>query len=671
MLFQVFAFNLIVLLAFVFLGFYPCRLLERKTQTVGILTKAFLSLFLGYILFETGLAIIETKSHTVQWLNIIPIGFLYFLPDKISLKTRDNQKPIHFFIPISVLVFACWYFTKSYAFDLQTIDKYPFIDIVSYAATSFGLDRSGTEVSFADAAIYNPQPSQINLYHFTELWASAGFCKIFGVTSLWSMCFIVPVFLFSIIGFGLGSIATERKEPAIFSILLIVVFCFSNHKLLFFDDVFLLNVLDLHGLKLSLIIPCFLFLYHLRNHRQVLLLFLLWMPQINILLSVLLGLVIGVYFFTTFFTKEERISAQVWFAYILFSLVFLGLVWSGKGQSGGPAFREFSIQLALHTSFNYTREAFFNLGFNYWAVFIVVAAAVSNWKYVLLLPPFLFSKGVFKGLGMVLPVFQGFASEIEVVLLFLFLVLLNRKFKIFHARFYLGFAIIVILCLVAGIGYALTGFMDFEQIFTLVAASSIFIVCFFLFESVEGQTGFLFLIKTSWVKWGLASCVLVFVLWKTIRFQRALPFDQKFYNEITMELESEKGDLFSAYISNRRYSPFPLHIKAGFPLLFTFPTAFSTPVTMFEDSSWRGKDIAWHVEQFPFYSFYKAKKQDFPDGDLPNLKGQFLKEKKIRFLWIDEGYDPNKLSFLDKSVKKKFVTAADHLEFWIIDPEKL
>jgi hypothetical protein len=161
------------------------------------------------------------------------------------------------------------------------------------------------------------------------------------------------------------------------------------------------------------------------------------------------------------------------------------------------------------------------------------------------------------------------------------------------------------------------------------------------------------------------------VTWKTFRFQRVLPFDTQFYKQIEVTIFNETGDFRSAYFSSRRYSPFPLHIKAGFPLLFNWSSAVSTPVTMFEDSSWRGKNIEWHVRAFPFYSFCKSKPEFNEKRDVPSMQAAFLKKYAIRYLWMDGDYDQKKMNFLEKAVQKKVKSEKDKMEFWIIDPTLL
>jgi hypothetical protein len=670
MIFQVVLFNILTLTIIGIIGYFPARHLAAKTNNTGKITILFFSFVLGYFIFESVVGIWFTKGYTMQVLNFLPFLLLFFLPGKSEMGGDKEEKAVYLLIPFAIIFFSSWYFLRSYSINLQTIDYYPFIDLVSYAGTAFGMQWSGAEVTFADAAVYYPEAGKVNLYHFTELWAAVGLSKLFSVTELWAMCFLIPVFLLVLVSTGLTSIASRWKLHIIFSLFLIGALIYSNSKLLIFKDIFFYNLLDLCGLKISLIIPVFLFLFKIRKNQPILLVFLLWLPQVNILLGVLLACIFGLYFLVNIRNLRSMIPLHVWIGYLFYGLCFIFLAMKGKGSQSGPAFLEFSGSTAIGTFFSYMREAIFNLGFNYWMAFLVLSTLLVNRKYGLLILPFIFSKGIAKGITYLIPSSLPLIAGVEIVLFFTILLGLNQRLKIFPAKLYWGFVVLTILCLAGGIGYSLTGFMDFEQIYTLFACSSFFILVFFLFEKVEGESGFLSLDAFEPYKWFLGSLILVLITWQTFRFQRVIPFDKEFYESIGLQLKKESGNQFSAYFSSRKYLPFPLHIKAGFPLLFNNSTAISTPVTMFEDSSWIGKDIEWHVKVFPFYAFCFSKPGFNPKNDLQTMKERFIKEKRIRYIWIDEGYPKEKLNFLNGQVKKKFVSKTDRLEFWILNEEK-
>lgn len=672
MLIQIVIYNLLSVLGIGMAGYFPALLLERKTTFQGIVTRLFFSLILGFFIFESLVAIWVAKGLTMQILNLIPFAIIYLLPDNKIIKQPSEEKPLMLLLPMAMLLFSSWYFLRSYSKDLQNIDFYPFIDIVNYASSSFGMFHSGSEVSFADAAVFFPEKGRINLYHFTDLWAATGLSRIFSVTELWTFCFLLPVFLFVLISFGLASNSTKNQRPIYFTLALLIALCFSNSKLLFFSDYFFYNVLDLCGIKISLIIPFFLFLYRLKGHPQAILAFLLMLPQVNILLAVVLAIGVGIYFMIHIKNFRLAFSLPVMLGYFVFGAGFLFLMFIGKGSdAGGPVLLPFSISIATLTFFNYLREAFFNLGFLYWVAFLQLAALLVNRQYIVLVMPFIIAKAVSKLVLHFLPEMSEWSAVPEVLIFFIILYRIDRRFRIIPMALYQGFLLAIGLCFVGAVGYSVTGFMDFEQIYTLFTCSCFFIIAFLIFNHDPDDQGLLSLIKLDRYKWIIGTVILLFITFQTFRFQRVLYFDKSFYSQIKAQIKPISGDKYSAYFSSRRYSPFPLHIKTGFPLMFTWSSAISTPVTMFEDESWLGKNIQWHVEQYPFHKYCLSKTGFDPAKNLEDCKKSFLKEKGIRYLWIDADYDKSRLAFLETAVQKRFSSASDKLEFWLIDPAKL
>jgi hypothetical protein len=160
-------------------------------------------------------------------------------------------------------------------------------------------------------------------------------------------------------------------------------------------------------------------------------------------------------------------------------------------------------------------------------------------------------------------------------------------------------------------------------------------------------------------------CVFLLLLtFRTFRLQKALPFDEAFYNSIQKD---EKEITRSIYLSEKRFMPFPLHVKAGFPLLFSNRDAHSTPVCMDEDTSWRGQDEAWHVEQFPFSVFSRQKEQSGLSGEQKKLS--FIRKFGIRYVWIDTDYPNEKSSFLLPYRQKRWRSDRDRKELWKLRPD--
>jgi hypothetical protein len=673
MLFQIILINVIIVIATGLSGYLPALLIERKSGSHGWVSRIFLALISGYFLLMSCYAIWVTSGFTMQWLNFLPFLICWFLPDVDSDPTLESTgKTGLYLIPVSTLLFSCWYFTRSYSSDLNVLDQYPFIDIVSYASSAFGMKFSGTEVSFADAALYNPGQARLNLYHFTDLWAAGGISAFFKLTELKSFCFFLPVYLLTLLASGLITLPGSQKIPSVYLGILILALCFANGKLLFSQDHFLFNVLDLTGIKISLIIPVFLFLFRLRQYPQMLLAFLLWLPQVNILLAATMGFGLGVYTLRSMRMFRSLFTVPVLIGYVVFAISFLFLFKTGSSSATiGPEKIPFSITVAFRTTFLYMRESLFNLWFNYWAIFVVMAALVSNRNAIVLLLPFIAAKVMSKIAVFMLPVTTEWMAVPEVLVGFAGIYLLDKRFPILPSFFGFGSSILALLCLTGAVGYSLTNFMDFEQIYTLVSGACFLIAAFALFIPQEGRSGFLDSVGLSKFKWIAGCLVLGLVTWKTFRFQRVLPFDTQFYKGLEIMLFNETGDFRSAYFSSRRYSPFPLHIKAGFPLLFNWSSAVSTPVTMFEDSSWRGKNIEWHVRAYPFHSFCLSNPEFDEKRDVASMQAAFLKKYAIRYLWVDADYDQRKMTFLEKAVQKKVKSDKDKLEFWIIDPTLL
>ncbi len=653
--------NLAVLLPTGLAGWLPTRFLESRTGGFSPAFRLFSALFLGFILIQTVFALWVTRGLTMQLLNLIPFGLLAFLPRQPSLAQPARPLP-EVWMPAGVLLISVLYFVRSYAGNWLETDHYAFIDLVSYAASAYGMGQAGAEVSFSDTALYFPGLSRLNLYHFTELWFTRLIALASGETELWVVCFVLPVFLLVLLATGVQAAAPELPRP--FLLVLTIAIIFSFGKLAFAHDIFFYHVLDLCGIKISLIIPAFLFLLGLRGEKNIWPAFALILLQINILLGVLVALLAIPAFLTLLRQPRKADLLRMGSVFALTGIAFLLLLRAGGQSTGGPDPLPFSGSAVVHTFFLYSREAFFNLGFNYWLPFLALAALFRSRLFALLPLPYAIAKVAGKGLVFLLPGFATWQAGAEVVFCLTGLWLLNRRLLHFSSLTEWGAAAILLLCAVGSVGYALTGFMDFEQIYTLTACSFFFILCLhlFLLPLNPAYPPILNLPRQNlWLAAGLLALVA-----GTFRLQRVLPFDTAFRNQIREEAGTVTR---SAYFSTKKYSPFPLHVKAGFPLLYDFPDAHSTPVTQFEDSSWQGKDIAWHVRLYPFYRFCGLSGNRILTPQQQKIR--FLQQFNIRFVWVDSGYPGEKLAFLEPSVLKKWKSEKDQKELWKIDPARL
>ena len=436
MLISVICYNLLTIFILALIGFIPAKLLQKKTQQTGLIFFAFSCLIFGYFLFESFLAIWFTRGVTVQWLNLIPFVLLLFFPDHTREKVGTRSELTLLILPIGLFSFSIWYFIKSYSYDFQNFNNYPFIDIISYASTSLALGISGAETSIAAGSIYYPDHFRFGLYHFTELWADVGFSKILSVTETYAICFVLPVFFLTVIGFGIAALGKELKIPTYALTAVGLAICFANGKLLLFDDVFLYNFLDLGGLKISLLFPVLVFLWLLRANQAMVFAFALLLPQINPLYFLLLGTVVGLYVLLNIRILKAKIPFILFVGYAIYAISFLFiLILNNEGSEIFPE-NNFSVYQTVLQTFSYFREAVFNLGINYWGVFIVLSAMVISWNHILLILPFFIAKGSSKAIGILFPIENPLISVFEVLIFFLVLFLIDRKFKILNQNFY-------------------------------------------------------------------------------------------------------------------------------------------------------------------------------------------------------------------------------------------
>lgn len=659
--------NLVFILVAGFSGWFPARLLVDRIGGANASFRYFASLLLGFLMLQSCWAIWYTRGLTMQWLNFLPVLFLFILSRNVKNRPSESfqfslREPL---ILLGMVLVCSVYFVRSYSHDFQSIDRYPFVDLVTYAASAYGMGQAGSEVYFSDMALYYPSVSKLDLYHFTELWFVRMASDLSGHPDLWIVCFILPVFSLALLIVGLLAIPATRKMPGWLLFLLIFSFCFTFGKLLFFQDPFLYHVLDLFGQKISLIIPALIFLYLLRNHRELFAVFLLILPQINVLLVFPVTL-LAIYWF--FFRPDENSrfpAARCWLFYAFYGTIFLTIWLSGRSDSpAGPEMLPFSIEKAFITFFQYGREAIFNLGFLYWSPFLYLAAIFRSRVYTLLLIPFFLAKAIGKLIPEISPVLSTFVPAAEFLLCLPGLWWVNRRFIRFPLLASWLLLLVFLLCSIAALGYAVSGFMDFEQIYTLLASSLFFLFSFALFLlPVPEKYPPLLRFRGAEYLLGLSLFALSV---KTFRFQRVLPFDSGFYRKIIKEAAPLSR---SVYFTDKRFSPFPLHVKAGFPLLFYFPDAHSTPVTQFDDNSWKGKNIAWHVKKFPFYYFCSLPENQGRQLQ-ENILG-FIRKNGIRFAWVDNSYPEEKLWYLRPFAVKVWQSEQDKTALWQLSPEKI
>jgi hypothetical protein len=671
LIFKVLGFNALALIIIGIMGYFPMKILESRYRPFQFIERIFITTILGYFVFESLTAIWVCKGVTVQWLNLLVILYPLSRPKQIasiSDKTED-WKPL---IGISaILLFSVWYFVRSYSSNYLQIDHYPFIDNISYSSAAFGMQFSGHENSNFGGAIFFPELFKFNLYHFTELWAIVGWGTLFGASELFSLTFILTVFLMAMAAMGFMAIAKSLKYPIALSIALSLAILFANGKLLFFNDSFLFNTLDLGGLKICLLISILAFLFIIRHNKNLLLVFSILALQANVLFApalVILWAFNGI--------KERASLLKQKPALLILSPFIIAGIYGFMLSFNKSASAELSIQSITVLDFanqavTYFREAVFNLGYGYWLPFILLSILVNSSKSSLLLIPYFFSKISSKGLVMLFPA-QITKPEYVEVLFFILTFLAIRPYIRQAWQKNISYLLIgiFILCLLAGLGNRLTNHMDFEQIYTMVSTAAFTFCAFFLFQKGEKEKGLIPAFDKKFFPL-IPSLALLAITFFTFRFQRVIPFDLNFYQLISKKMETSTGNRFSAYFSERPFYPFPLHIQTGFPLLFEFPDAISTPVSIFEDSSWVKSSREGQVKQLPFFLFSESDDSFKNEDDKWKLQLRFIKTFKIQYLWVDKGNDSPSLNWLRPKAKSILISSKENLEFWEIDPEKI
>lgn len=662
--------NFLLLVLLCGLGWYPSRFLCNSLVHSSMRFRVFSAVFLGYLLSQSIVAIWITKGITMQWLNFIP--FLILLAtgsnDGKRVTSGDHRfTPRDLLIPFGMLALLSLYLVKSYAPDFQTISMQPFIDFASYAGSAYAMKIAGMETLYLDKSLFFPDLCGLNLYHFTELWLIRLVAMATDQTDLWITSFVLPAFLNVLVSLGLNALPETRKSSGWSVAVLIFSMCFTQGKLLIFNDYFLLHVLDLGGTKLALMIASFLFLWNLRNNRSQYLSFLLILPQINILLGLLLAILAFAGFFLMNNQESRLPSKSVWLGYGVFAAAFLLFLTFGMNPTNGGLSPSDSggIFKAIHTFFQYGREAVFNLGFLYGYPFLILAALFRSRKYALLFFPFLLSKIIGKIVLLIGPsVFAGLLPETELIFCLALLWQLDNLFLHLPVLVKYGLLIILLLCAVGATGNALTGFMDFEQIYTLASGSFFYLLTFLMLVSSHDEK-YPPLIQFKGTEYLLGVCLILLSL-KTFRYQKVLPIDVRFYQTLMKEAVPNTR---SIYFSAMHYYPFPLHVKAGIPLLFYYPDAHSVPVTQFDDKKWHGNYVAMHLKEFPFSIFCNLPENKPYSVEQNTLR--FIKKFGIQFAWVDQSYPKNKLAFMNPIIERRWISESEGKEFWKINPAKI
>lgn len=662
--------NLIVSLLLLAVGSPLVWLLRKKLPLENGAQAIFLSLFLGFFLFETGTALFFTHGKTLQLLNFLPLVSLFFLPRKANQSGWEKWELKDGLYPLLTLFLGSVYFLKSYAPDFQQFTRQPFIDLISYGSTAFSLGQSGIETAAFQRSLFFPDQTGLGLYHFAELWFSVGVGRLLQLSETYVVSLILPVQL--LIWMLVGLIGNARKMPGYLVFLLALALPFANYKTLLGSDIFLYNFLDLTGLKIGLLWVSLLALWQMQENPKAFFGLALLLPQENVLYALVLPfLLIG---FQQAFRLPFRIFFQMPILLLLGAMALCGgLLLAFFGQKSGThslSIHSFTMLDWLSKSAVYFREGAFNLGFAYWWPAFLLLGVLYDRRVLIPLLAFLLAKSTGIGLGKWSEI-SPYRALLETAL-FALILWISSRFQL--ARFprigYVLFRVIAALSVVGGLGNVATGHMDFEQIFSLFSCAVFPVFLALVFLRRDGnETGLFPRFPASFRPYVLVLSLSLLSLF-TFRWQRVEPFDASYFQSVRELMETTPAPHYAAYLSNRKLYPFPLHIQAGIPLLWQHGSAISTPLHVWEDNSWQGTEREAQVLELPFALFTGGKKPATTE-DLVRAKLAFLRKFQIRILWVDKGYQSPLLTQIQSAITHRLASSANSPDFLILNPDLL
>ena len=655
-------------------GYFPMKILERRYRKFSLADAIFCSLILGYFLFESLFAIWLTGGYTSQWINLLCIFSPVFLSISPQPNQYDSEKAqpaftIAFFLFLIIAISL--YFLKSYSDDFIRIGKAPFIDLASYACTSYGIRNSGFESPVFGSLLFFPEKRAFGFYHFSELWFNAGICSLSKVSDMFAFLFFTSPFLILLTSAGLFSLGSKLIKSKILLAALVLAVIGSNGKLILGNDHFLFNALDLCGIKISLLVPLLAFLHLIRKNHGLLLSFSCLAIQSNILYLPWTGFL---WFFLLKSYKSKR-TFSLWLMGIpILNMVLLAALLIAAGSAAGSSTDltfvfPTPLQVVIQT-FTYFREAVFNLGFNYWLPFIIISGIFINRSNLILLAPFLSGKILWRLVQMAINPPEIYNSIGETGF-FLLAFAISFRYLSQSKKNLIPLLLggIFLLCLFGGAGHVITGHMDFEQLYTLATVAVYTLLSIGLFTGNSESSGLVSIEKVAKFRHEIMAVLLLMLLFKTYRLQRSIPFDEEFYRKAGDMMEPINDNLRSACYLNKPLFPFPLHVQAGIPLLTRFPDAISTPMNIFSDSSWQRSSRAAQVHQLPLYIFSTMDEKFKEDGNQINLELRFLQKFKIRFIWVERNVKSETLSIIRRCRIKSIGTKGENMELWEINPD--
>lgn len=670
MLFSLLFQNLITALLMALCGYPLAKFLRERGAAENSLQVLFLSLFLGFFLFETGVAIYFTQGKTLQWLNLFPLFYCCYQP-KVRNLTEEKVSLASLAYSFGVLVLGSVYFLTSYAPDWCQFTRQPFIDLISYGSTAFSLGQSGIETAAFQRALFFPEQTGLGLYHFVELWFSVGIARIFSVSETYVIALILPVQL--LVWISVGLLGHAKSSSSLIAFFLSLALPFANYKTLLGNDVFLYNFLDLTGLKIGLLWVSLMVLWQIRKNPALFLGICLLLPQENILYAMVTPFLFLGYLQVT--NGSIRMFFNRPFLILLSALLVCGLsLLLTLGQKSGTHSLDveaFSMGDWLLKTAVYFREGSFNLGILYWWPAFLLGGLFFDKRFHLPLAAFVLAKILGKGFVL--------ASHLELVqplveaggfLLFLYLTSRFTEWQL-PPLAYRIFVILLGLATVGAFGNVATGHMDFEQIFSLFSCAVFPVFFAITLLSGDQENGWLSAYVPSGLNRLLLSAVFLVLSIMTFRWQRVEGFEAPFYQLVKSEMASSKGPHLSAYLSDRKLYPFPLHIQAGLPLLLEDGSAISTPIHIWDDSSWQGTEREGQVQELPFALFTQGVRP-MDHSAIRKAQVSFLRRFQIRFLWMDPACKSSSLTDqIRPAIRREIRPKGNGPVFLVLDPGRL
>jgi hypothetical protein len=183
-------------------------------------------------------SIIRTAGYTSSLLFIPLIGFyFYFVRRKQPVQpvnaALETKKSAYVFLGYSLLVLSLLYLLFCYA-NLDGLHHFRPVegDDYSYGMLSQYLNRGYENTTFSRNFWLH---SSHYPYHYFEIWLNALFYKTFQLNAVWTFSMILPVVLYTVIFWGLMSIAERYKKLTLLTVGICFILLFTTENSIIFS----------------------------------------------------------------------------------------------------------------------------------------------------------------------------------------------------------------------------------------------------------------------------------------------------------------------------------------------------------------------------------------------------------------------------------------------------